>query len=166
MYILLDSDNAIFENQGENNNLIRSATPIQIYPPDLEPVGINTSPSGSSGGPFTVSWSTLNSGTGDVVSGNWVDRVYLSLDPTLDINTAITLGSVSQSRTVLSGAPYSDEITDNLPNGLSGDYYVYVFVDADNAIFENQGEGNNVIQKFNNNTHRTKSVGRPSTIDY
>ncbi|MBZ0108078.1 MAG: FG-GAP-like repeat-containing protein [Candidatus Scalindua rubra] len=146
VFVKTDSRDQVFEHESEDNNTLGSPSTIQIITPDLEPVEVNVSPGGSSGEHLAVSWSVKNIGLGDRIGGNWKDTIYLSQDLAFNINSAIVLESHSQSGIVLSGSTYLSEPAVNLPEGISGDYYIFIFVDSDNSIFEDQGEDNNVIR--------------------
>jgi hypothetical protein len=146
VYVVIDSDNAIFENQGEGNNVIRSSNLISILPPDLEAIEMNISSRGSSGGLAAVSWTVRNSGVGDLINGNWKDSIYLSQNPVFDIYSASKLGSVVQTRDLNSGIAYNADAIVTLPEGIEGDYYAFVVADGENLIYEDQAEGNNIVR--------------------
>ncbi len=62
----------------------------------------------------------------------WTDFVYLSRDPTFIASRATLLGTVAHANTgVAAQGSYSDSLTANVPQGIGGTFYVYVFVNRD-----------------------------------
>ena len=110
------------------------------------------------GVPYLQSWETIKA---------WNDKVYISKKSTGLDNTAVLLTTVGQVGFFRSpavpgnlGAPaiiepekYSyigDSYAENVsvqPKGMtSGTYYIYIVADADNDVYEHEGEANNVIR--------------------
>lgn len=131
------------------NNISRSeAFSIELSPqPDLVVTALIAPSTGASGNPIDVTWRTLNQGAATTSSGNWTDRVYLSLDS----DPVISQADQQIAQSSRSGAPLGiGEQTDprtvsaTLPPIASGEHFVKVFTDANNAVPEIGSEGNNV----------------------
>lgn len=118
---------------------------------DLPDVVIDTviaPPTAFSGETIQIEWQTLNSGPGQTGSQIWSDAVYLSTDATLNVSFDTYLGAVQNLTSLDSGMAYTQTGTFVIPNGYSGNYYVFVFADRWNNLLEIQD---------NNNWSRTSS---------
>ena len=180
VYTFADDRNDIFELASTNNvnpRLLvsypaangnpaftkREYVPITVTlrpPPDLvvSAGSIVIPATATAGTALALSWQGKNQGANKPyprLETYWSDQVWLCPDATFNPATAIALGS----RTHLNGDQLSPNAPNNtyavsatlaLPNGLSGNYYVYVKTDAGNQIFENTDEDNNL----------TRSAGR------
>ena len=69
-------------------------------------------------------------------NNNWADNYYLSPTTNLDFNTAITLSSIGRYPGLQAGQSYTNRIDSPSPDGLSGTFYLFVFADAGNQVFE------------------------------
>ncbi|XP_053382669.1 uncharacterized protein LOC128549620 [Mercenaria mercenaria] len=80
-YVIIETDvyNHVFENFGENNNLLAKKVQVLLTPPpDLEVQSINVSESWVTGNTVTISWTVQNSGNDSPLSQMyWQDRVKL-----------------------------------------------------------------------------------------
>ncbi|HEX7095510.1 MAG TPA: CARDB domain-containing protein, partial [Acidimicrobiales bacterium] len=75
---------------------------------------------------FTVS----NVGNRATRQDRWIDRVYLSSDPSLDIGD-LQVGEVWHYGILGEGASYSQTISFDVPEGASGRYYLIGYADSD-----------------------------------
>ncbi len=78
---------------------------------------------------FNLSYTVTNQGTGNPTQTSWQDRVYLSRDKFLDLQSDRYLTSFGHSGGLNAGASYTVDQTVNLPTDLSGPYYVFVISD-------------------------------------
>jgi large repetitive protein len=102
--VQVDSDNQIFEAGREQNNLIVGSIAVNRLPdPDLQVTSIDYPTSAQPNTNQTVSWAVRNTSLGDV-SGSWNDRVYWSIDGTL--NNSQLLATVTHSGGLGSEATY------------------------------------------------------------
>ena len=181
VYVLVDKDGAESANTRVNqtghdaftirdayedpsNNLGSGIIPVIYREPDLQVTNLgipSTTP--SSGQIIPITWTVTNVGNRDTREGSWTDRVYLSLDPSLDGND-IELGAVTHSSILATGASYSASINAQLPDDIGGNYYILVFTDSnaagtidvpglmagdpEGAVPEFRGEGNNIASAF------------------
>lgn len=162
-----DIDDAVYELANTQNNWGKSDKYDVLLCPgaDFVPSNLITPSTISSSSPFDVSYKVSNKGAGIPYSSPWKDKIYISKKNTGLDDTAVLLSTESQSGRyegpTMQAAPgvviiepekfhyigdnYSKSVSVT-PKGISsGTYYVYVQVDADNAIYEHDGEGNNVI---------------------
>ncbi|MBF9219603.1 CARDB domain-containing protein [Hymenobacter ruricola] len=168
LYVFTDDNNEVFETASTNNvnprTLVHYNTPtphdhleyVPVHvtlrpPPDLVITSVTAPAAATAGTSLPVSWVGRNAGLSRPyprLETYWADNVYLSLSPTFD-NTAISLGQVFhyEAATGLQpNATYAAAGALNLPNGISGNYYVYVQADAGNNVFEYTHEDNNVTR--------------------
>ncbi|RYD85586.1 MAG: APHP domain-containing protein, partial [Verrucomicrobiaceae bacterium] len=154
----------VFETPG--NNLAGTSLPVTYREADLRVTGLvlpATTP--VSGENMVVKYTVTNIGNRDTRQRAWVDRVFLSRDPSLDDGDQM-IGAFDRTSILAAGDAYNAELEVSLPDGLSGTYYVIVFSDANiigplppdgpgtendrdtNGFFarvaEFQGEGNNL----------------------
>ena len=104
------------------------------YLPDLiiDDNAITFPDSAFSGTEIEIGWEVFNQGIGSTqgVSSNaeWYDAVYFSTDMTLS-NDDTFLGSRANPNALLPNTGYNNTLTFQLPNGISGEYYVIVCSD-------------------------------------
>lgn len=157
-YFIVDADvsDAVYELANTANNSGVSDVINTLLTPgaDFEPYNLNVPSRISSGMSFDVSYSVRNIGPGVPFSNSWKDKVYISTKNTGLDESAKLLGQFTQrgSYTTSDGTGYQykgDDYSVTCPLNVSelqpGTYYIYVKVDADNAVLEYDGENNNVI---------------------
>jgi len=163
-----DIDDAVYELANTVNNWGTSENVNILLCPgaDFVPSDLTVPANISSASSFDISYKVSNKGTGIPYSSVWKDKVYISKKSTGLDDTAVLLTTVAQggtfSKNILGnpGGPvllkpeeYSykgDNYTKNvsvIPKGItSGIYYIYIAVDADDYVYEHDGEANNVIR--------------------
>lgn len=147
-WLFLESDwlNEVFEDTANANNLRRATAATTVFFADLAVDAITIPDTGSSGNSFTVSWAVKNIGSGAVLGSRWQDDLYLSTQATFDPDSATLIGSKTHEFDLAVDSFYHSETTITLPNGIQGDYYLFVISDAGEAVFENDLEGNNLLR--------------------
>ena len=70
-----------------------------------------------------------NEGSRATRVGTWLDRVYISQDPSLDFYDEI-LGSVRHDGVLGTGQTYTTTATVRLPDNIEGDFYILVYTDS------------------------------------
>jgi WD40 repeat protein len=139
LILRVDGLNAKAELDENNNDY---ALPISISNPDLLPIHFDAPTAGSSQSQITISWTINNQGIG-TAQPSWSDYVYLSLNDTYESgDTLIT--SFSWSQALLSLGTYSQSKSITLPKVAAGDYYLLIYSDGNNSLFESN-ESNNVL---------------------
>ena len=148
----------------EFNNLATVALDVTYREPDLRILGVEVPAEAIySSDRFDVSWTVVNEGTRETRETRWIDRVYLSRDPSLD-DQDLLLATARQAGGVLAAAETYEAMHEvRLPDGISGPYYILAFTDSyytegprgltlDGAEFGTQGrvpefadEANNVL---------------------
>src|SRR5690606_14518926 len=83
-----------------------------------------------------------NDGATGTPNDNWTDRVYLSLDGTFDPSEDILLGSVLHRDRLEPGQGYDVSTSFRIPDGISGEYTLFVVSDQSNQVFELDNDNN------------------------
>ena len=162
-YFIVDADvnDAVYElaNTANNSGATDLINTLLTPGADFEPYNLNAPYQISSGTKFDISYSVRNIGPGVPFVNTWTDNVYISSKDTGLDNSATLIGRYSQKgayKTIQNNASstpdyqyegdsYSVTRTINVNGFAPGTYYIYVKVDADNAVLEYEGEDNNVI---------------------
>lgn len=148
-YVQTDYYNQVYEHVMDNNNISRSEeVNIILTPPaDLVPYLNSYTQNASTGANFSVSYTVANEGAGVPNNTYWYDRVYLSTNPNEIGNNARLLATISHSGNLQPNAEYSRSWTGSLPTGISGGtYYIYVYTDATDNVFEYLYNDNNIVR--------------------
>lgn len=146
VYVETDQDNDVFEFNFESNNVSRSNTPTEIRTPDLIVPSVTMPAFGNSGQSMLVQWSDRNDGLGQLFSGNWRDRIYISRHSVYHSDSVINLGDLNTIASLAPGINAAKQKTVTIPNGVSGNYYVYVHTDQGGSVYEATNNGNNITR--------------------
>jgi hypothetical protein len=138
VFVITDYLDNIYEFTGENNNRNydqRRPMRIRATPPDLIVTSLTAPTSGAAGNQITVNWTVRNQGAFEA-GPNWFDTVYISNTNTLDPVTATPLQTIYRSSSLGPGGTYSASANATIPSCASGVYYLFVYTDSRNQIFE------------------------------
>ena len=120
--------------------------PIQKFTlrslPDLIVNSVTLPSTSFSGTSINVNWQIKNNGSGSTQSASWYDLLYLSDDNLFDASVDQYVGGFSNFSSLGVGQSYSQTQSINLPQGISGSYYVFVLTDKYNYLLESD-ENNN-----------------------
>ena len=146
-YFIVESDrrNQVFEFAFEGNNVGVDATPTDIFltpPPDLVVSSITAPTTAEAGRLLTVDYRVDNDGATITPNDNWTDRVYLSLDGVFDPSEDIELGSYIRRNTLEPGEGYDVSASYRIPDGINGEYTLFVVTDQTNRVFELDNDNN------------------------
>lgn len=133
------------------------STAVTLAPqPDLR-VDTVTNPNNTfSGSTINVTYKVKNYNVN--ATGSWVDKIYISKDAIFNINTAILLkyptayGTyyptsdmiIPHSNGLQQDSSYTISLQAVVPNFIYGNYYVYVFTNANGNLYEGPNNNNNV----------------------
>jgi len=153
-YVLtyLDGNNNV--NEGPNSSLfetnnIQASGQISVTTPNIDIVpAINsvTTPT-YTGQTIQIDYTTTNIGSQSTLTTHWTDFAYLSRDSVLD-STDTRIGWTNIDGGLAGGASRTDQITAQLPAGLSGDYRIFVKSDVNRTVVETS-TANNLTAPFN-----------------
>lgn len=129
------------------NSCLETLGPVQSFTiaslPDLIVQNVQVPTNAFSGQSITISWEVHNQGAGDTGGRTWFDRVGLSednFDHTGGVDPAVA-GKVNLTA-LNSGESYTNTATFDLPQGISGSYFIFIQTDSNRDLLESE-EGNN-----------------------
>ncbi|MBK9336183.1 MAG: hypothetical protein IPM98_06205 [Lewinellaceae bacterium] len=143
-YVKTDAGNQVYEYTFESNNVKQAVASTAILTPDLAVSNILIGPNADSGDTILIQWTVQNTGTGKLNNRQVTDRILLSTNSTYAAGNFTALGELTGQLTLDPGASQNRQFHGVLPNGISGQYYIYVFSDAPTLVYENGSESNNV----------------------
>ena len=145
IYVKVDSDNAVYEHNGEENNVVRSgAIVVKHVVPDLiaELVSISED-TVSTGKEIALSWKLKNTGTGDIKDVKITDTFYATVN--MDGSGGVQIAKVENSVWIAAGSEKTLYANIKIPNNsnLNGLRYIYVKTNTNGALPE-INSGNNI----------------------
>ncbi len=96
-----------------------------------------------SGQPFSVAYTIKNTGGGDIINAQWNDIVYLSTRSDNPNTGDLILGNKLKKMSLSAGESYRDTLTLTVPVLREGNFALWLKTDANNTIYEHNGEDNN-----------------------
>lgn len=164
-YAYADINDAVYELANTQNNWGKSDKYDVLLCPgaDFVPRDLKVPSSFSTSSDISISYTVSNKGAGIPYNSPWKDEIYISKKNTGIDESAILLETMTHSgkftaitpapgATILppeeyhyNGLPYTDNVTVKPKNLTTGIYYIYVKVDAEDAVYEHDGEDNNVL---------------------
>jgi subtilase family serine protease len=141
--VVTDTRGEVFQNGNTAGNVgvtPAAATVNLTPPPDLKVAAPTAPPTGQASHGLTFTYQVNNNGAGATAKSDpnaaWVDSFYLSSSQTFNASSAILLGTLTHSGVLNAGANYQNTVTETVPDGVSGSYYLVVVADSGSAIFE------------------------------
>ncbi len=132
------------------NNVGRSA-PILMHlspEPDLAVTSLNVPTTVFAGDSINVSFVVKNIGSSATSSeSGWSDLIVMSQDTSTvaaDVLSGQVLASIDQEGVLSPDSSYHVSRSVIIPHDVYGKWYIFAFTDADNNVFENYLEANNV----------------------
>jgi subtilase family serine protease/photosystem II stability/assembly factor-like uncharacterized protein len=146
IFIQTDAFNQLYEYQGENNNtyMLQASVWIQDSPSDLQVISVYAPENALAGSAIHVSWNVQNKGRQSTQDAFWYDRVYLSKDNHFSPQYDILMGNIFHNNILRPNEIYTCSHYFILRQDLGGTYYIFVQTDADNHVYENTNENNNI----------------------
>ena len=137
------------------------------YLPDLVVKKIEIPTTAVSGEQITLTWETHNVGKGVTQNAIWEDAIFMSLQPTFDIETAILLATAENTSSLFSGDFYKKTAQVDLPRKVTGRFYI--FVSANYSCFSNTRRGeanafNDCIRLVKESDEDNNTLSSPSTL--
>ncbi len=134
---------SVSERETSNNY---KAVPVTIACaplPDLKVAKLECDKEFTAGQEIELVCTVTNAGEVATRQGRWVTEYYLSSNAVFNKNNAARIGSSSHSGMLKPGEEYTDTVNVTLPEAVSGNYLVFAFTDATDAVYESN-ENNNV----------------------
>jgi hypothetical protein len=105
--------------------------------PDLVVSEITAPPTAVSETTISFSWKVRNQGIGSTNTVQWLDRVYLSDAPQLNVGNDYIIGTYQNTSTLNANQLYQSLTqTFMIPQGFQGQYYLIVITDINNQVEE------------------------------
>jgi subtilase family serine protease len=144
LFAVADASDTIYEsNQG--NNILPQSFYIQLSPPpDLRVTQLSAPDTAFSRQVVTVQWVVANDGSGPTKVGSWKDRVYLSTDSSSNVSGDTVLYTFVYNGSLAVGGNYMQNRDITIPSNKNGLFYLKVFTDATDTVYEYMSENNNV----------------------
>ncbi len=171
--VRVDVNDEVYElaNTGNNFGVSNQINTLLTPGADFEPYKLSVPNAVATASSIEVGYSVRNIGPGVPFQNNWTDKIYISSKDTGIDDSAKQIATISNRGSykrvvdgplasriggvVNPGTPnykyeytgdnYTQKQSCTLPNLPVGDYYVYVVVDANDDIYEYDGEENNVV---------------------
>ena len=143
VFVLTDSQNQVYEQLWDENNFSHDEEAINIIlppPADLEISYIAVSETAAAGNQLAIEWTVKNNSVGETNVSSWHDSVYLSEDEILESESDTLLGRFSHRGLLGADADYTANSTVTLPPAIKGKYYLIVWTDSGENVFEYEKE--------------------------
>ena len=144
-HVVVNADTAMCEGNNLNNNVsLGVPVEIQLSPsPNLVVTSVVAPTPVYLGAPFVVTYTIQNTGDAAVNNIRVAEKFYYSMSPTsYDVHSL--LATTYDNLNLAVNGTVSNSATVTLPvNIVSGYYYIHVVTDAENQIYEHNGEDNN-----------------------
>ncbi|MFP4283565.1 MAG: CARDB domain-containing protein, partial [Opitutales bacterium] len=117
---------------------------VPVPPPDLVMTLVSAPPEVFDGNSFTVRWTVDNRGIGPTQSGFWTDTVWLTYGPGRPDSSRgdFKLGTFGHNGVLEVGDAYTNSASVQVPEGVRGQFFITVWTNSSNHIFETQLETN------------------------
>ncbi|HRY31690.1 MAG TPA: CARDB domain-containing protein [Bacteroidales bacterium] len=154
LMVRTDIDNTIYEHgQDANNTAYSPAFFVKPYPPvDLQLTHMDAPVSANSGSNIPVSWNVQNVSVVGTIPTHWNDHLYLSSDTLLNPIADIEAGIITRYGSLEANAGYASTRNFNIPNGISGSYYLMMVADRNNVNQDADFQNNAGLVRDENGT--------------
>ncbi len=143
------------------NDTARALQPIAITlspTPDLRVDTVFTPNTTFSGSTISLTYKVKNYGVVTPAGASWTDKVYISQSPLFNINTAIPIklpknngtyyanaanAEFTNTNQLLPDSVYTRSVQMVMPNYIFGTYFIFVFANATNTLYEGALSNNN-----------------------
>lgn len=144
--VVTDINNTIYEGLQENNNKSISQ-PLHVtltWLTDLVVTDVTvTSNEVDANGRYRCNYTVTNDGASETYVNHWIDAIYISQDPVLDMDNARLLRETTYLGVLNAGESYTKNEEITIPANITGQWYLFVVTDKTNAVFEYNAEDNN-----------------------
>jgi subtilase family serine protease len=138
-----DAGKQVYESALAANNTGHDPTPTKVFltpPPDLE-ISVDAPNNALASHNLTLNYRLSNNGATVTPYGRWTNAFYLSVDDQLDSGDLL-LGSRNFTGSLDLGGELNQSFTLELPNGISGQYYLFAKADSNDEVFELDNDNN------------------------
>lgn len=150
VHVVTDANDRVFEGGYEGDNTRGTTLPLSISlrpPADLVIDTVFSPTNALSYQEINLSWRVKNRGANTTDASNWTDRVYLSSSDSLIPSQSTILGSFNRNGALRRDSSYLATAKLRLPRGVQGRYYLHVWTDYNDDVFEYTNNTNNLAKK-------------------
>lgn len=148
VHVFTDANDHLFEGGYEQDNTRGTPLSITARPPaDLVIDSLFSPRNALSYEEINVSWRVSNRGANTTDAANWTDRIYLSNSDSLVPSQAVILGDYNRNGVLLRDGSYLATTKVRLPRGIRGTYYIHVWTDVADNVFEFTSNTNNLLRQ-------------------
>ncbi|HEX9660045.1 MAG TPA: CARDB domain-containing protein, partial [Rhodothermales bacterium] len=147
VFVKADARERIFEypdvapNEGRSDAIL-----VDAYPPVDLAIQFDGAPSSAATGMSVIITVTVtNVGTARTIAGNWIDRLFMSTNSTLDPTTDGVLVQSLRESVLDGGASYTRRLEVELPDQISGEVFLIAVADVNGDVSEVDKENNIVV---------------------
>jgi hypothetical protein len=147
VYVVADVTNTVNGLSCETRNGRRSDSAVSVTPgayARLRAALLTVPPAANAGAAWSLQWAVTNTGTAAAI-GSWSDAVYASVSAVLDTN-ALLLGRFDYPNALPAGGGFLQNQSVAFPDCQSGQFYIFVVVDADGRINDANCPLSNVVR--------------------
>lgn len=134
VYIYANATKSVFEFPGQAQ--MTRSNKFTVSWPDLTVSALSAPASGASGQPITIGYSVLNTGAGAVYNRARKDYVYLGNNNNFDASAQLIDSVLYPAASLPVGIAQSLQKQVQLPNGISGNKFLYVRTNGDSSFRE------------------------------
>ena len=148
VFVVTDVYNWLVDYSAKNNRLLASHSVfVQLTPPpNLQVTSVTVIGLVSSGQSARITYIIQNTGIGITAKTRWTDAIYLSRFDKYN-SSAMLLYTATQSGSLLPSAQRINSVDVPIPNAVYDDYYIIVYADMFNDIYENTNEDDNTFSE-------------------
>ena len=147
IFVKTNADHGAYEGANGNNNVNGTGSRVLVNTlVDHIVTSVTGADTTIAGHPYLINWTVKNIGYNP---GNyayygsvWYDGLYFSTDSVLNSNY-VSAGYNSEGTVLNNNQTYNDSKNTTTPNLPTGDYYVFAYSNASNAIYGERVLGNN-----------------------
>ncbi len=147
LVVMADAQGQVDEWPSEDNNFVAKAISIdraEVPPPDLVTQSVTAPTDAFDRNNVTIRWKVANLGVGPTDPGSWNDSIWLTKEKgrPSSLRGDILLGVVGRNGVLQVGQSYEATATLAIPPGTRGAYFVTVFSDSSDGVYEEAFETN------------------------
>lgn len=159
LFAYSDFNDAVYEHFGDTNNVVGTDSVfIDGYPPvDLVTQCLTHIDSAYSGQSLSVSYTVKNEGQAVTGVSSWTDAFYLSTDSFWSADDT-KFRELSHVGALAVGSSYTTSTSIRLPNGVSGNYYLFLKADIEDRNNDEDTSNNYNSRCLGNEAAMTKVI--------
>lgn len=151
IFVTTDVSNQVYESIYEGNNTSASEQTLNVTltpPANLAVSAVTFPETVTVKGSYEIGYTVTNVGSSATYADHWTDKVILSPSTSPNDTLAIVLATLPHYGVLELDSAYVVNHSVTIPN-ISGSWYIFVYSDANNDVFEYTFETDNIVRKSN-----------------